>query len=55
MGHAILAVGYGEEDGVPYRIIKNTYGPRWGDNGYMRIRRGVNRCGVATSALYPRL
>ncbi|OON23731.1 papain family cysteine protease [Opisthorchis viverrini] len=55
LGHAMLVVGYGEEDGVPFWIIKNTYGTKWGDNGYIRVRRGVNRCGVATSALYPRI
>ncbi|KAG5443675.1 Plastin-2 [Clonorchis sinensis] len=53
--HAMLLVGYGEEGGIPYWLIKNSWGDHWGENGYMRMRRGVNRCAVASYAVYPLL
>ncbi|XP_030530482.1 thiol protease aleurain-like [Rhodamnia argentea] len=53
VNHAVLAVGYGVEDGVPYWLIKNSWGENWGDNGYFKMEMGKNMCGVATCASYP--
>ncbi|CAL1413889.1 unnamed protein product [Linum trigynum] len=53
VNHAVLAVGYGVEDGVPYWLIKNSWGADWGDNGYFKMEMGKNMCGVATCASYP--
>merc|ERR1711955_77942 len=44
--HAISVVGYGTEGGVPYWLIKNSWGTWWGDNGYIKIERGVGMCGI---------
>ncbi|XVF48887.1 hypothetical protein PTKIN_Ptkin03bG0224500 [Pterospermum kingtungense] len=53
VNHAVLAVGYGVDDDVPYWLIKNSWGENWGDNGYFKMEMGKNMCGVATCASYP--
>ena len=42
--HAVLLVGYGTENGVPYWLIKNSWSHNWGDNGFIKIKHGL--CGV---------
>ncbi|KAK9883491.1 hypothetical protein WA026_001664 [Henosepilachna vigintioctopunctata] len=53
INHAVLAVGYGNENGQEYYIIKNSMGANWGEQGYMKLSR--NTCGVASFASYPKL
>ncbi|KAK2960781.1 putative Cathepsin B [Blattamonas nauphoetae] len=58
-GHAVLCLGWGVEDGTPYWLCQNSWGAEWGDQGYFKILRGDNHCGIESYAYtghftYPR-
>ncbi|KAL3628200.1 hypothetical protein CASFOL_027246 [Castilleja foliolosa] len=58
MNHAVTIVGYGKTScGTKYWIAKNSWGSNWGENGYIRLLRGVSgkggQCGIARSPAYP--
>ena len=50
-GHAIEIVGWGEQDNIQYWLIKNSWGTKWGINGYFKIRRGINCCGIEENVI----
>jgi C1A family cysteine protease len=51
--HAVAIVGWGtDEQGMDYWVLRNSWGPAWGDEGYFKMQRGVNMCCVGCENLF---
>lgn len=48
-GHAVELIGWGTDNGDDYWLIKNSWNEEWGEDGYFRIARGTNECGIEDS------
>nr|ABL85236.1 cysteine proteinase 2 [Necator americanus] len=48
--HAVKIIGWGEENGVKYWLIANSWNTDWGENGFFRMLRGTNLCDIELSA-----
>ena len=48
LDHAVLAVGYGTEEGQDYWLVKNSWNTTWGDKGYIKLAMDDSdgACGV---------
>jgi len=47
-GHAVKMVGWGHDDesNMDYWLIANSWNNDWAEDGFFRIRRGTNECGI---------
>jgi len=49
-GHAVKIIGWGKENKgykvIDYWIVANSWDTTWGEDGYFRIKKGVNMCGI---------
>jgi C1A family cysteine protease len=52
--HAVVIVGYAVDatTNISYWKVRNSWGSKWGESGYFRIRRGVNMCGIESDVFY---
>nr|CAA40073.1 endopeptidase (EP-C1) [Phaseolus vulgaris] len=58
LNHGVAIVGYGTTvDGTNYWIVRNSWGPEWGEHGYIRMQRNISKkeglCGIAMLPSYP--
>ncbi|XP_025601722.2 cathepsin O-like [Athalia rosae] len=47
LNHAVEIVGYDKTGVVPFYIVRNSWGPHFGDNGYLYVAANGNLCGIA--------
>jgi inhibitor of cysteine peptidase len=45
LNHGVVIVGWDDNDGQGYWIMRNSWGSRWGVKGYMNIKWGANAIG----------
>ncbi|CAK9049332.1 Vignain (Bean endopeptidase) (Cysteine proteinase EP-C1) [Durusdinium trenchii] len=51
VNHAVTLYGYGKQGADKYWLVKNSWGPDWGENGFIRILRHSSEdtfCGMDT-------
>ena len=58
LDHGVLLIGYGEEEGKKYWLLKNSWGETWGEKGYFRLERTDSEytngtCGIALQPSFP--
>jgi cathepsin L len=49
INHAVVLVGYGEENNEKYWLVRNSWSPKWGEQGYIKILRSdadESNCGT---------
>ena len=50
-GHAVKILGWGVENRTLYWLVANSWNTDWGDEGFFRILRGQDECGIENSVV----
>jgi cathepsin B len=45
-GHAVKIIGWGVDGTTPYWLVANSWNTSWGLDGFFKILRGSNECGI---------
>ena len=50
--HTVEIIGWGEENATntKYWTIVNSFNAHWGENGFFRMLRGEDECGIESAA-----
>lgn len=52
INHAVLLVGWGIQNNIPFWIVKNSWSPYWGEDGYFRVTLQGNDLGISEMACW---
>jgi len=57
INHGVLLVGYGTQNNIPVWLVRNSWGPNWGQGGYIYLQKNsgtpTGTCGILAMTSYP--